>query len=190
MALTAIDRVFPDSPIDQLPARFELTSSPGRDIVRVVLMAPLAAAVTLPFCWVAAQAAGAPEALSAIGEDPATAVELLVGLTLAILLTAIPLKGLIERLGRRLEVSIEASEVKVVDRSVLGTRRWSAPLGEFAGLSHRLRSSLSSTQHEIVLMHPASSRSLVLRTAPKVTESEMERTAKLLGLPIVGSALA
>jgi hypothetical protein len=78
--------------------------------------------------------------------------------------------------------------VTVREVGALRSRAWTAPLSEFAGVAHHIRSTLSGLRHELVLVHRVRGKSvLLLQTANAVPQATLERAAALLALPQVSA---
>ena len=75
--------------------------------------------------------------------------------------------------------------VSVSDCAVLGSRSWQAPLEEFSGIAHWVRSSLSGVRHELHLVHPDPRKSLLIHRADHISQATIDAAGALLGLPPV-----
>lgn len=186
MRLGAIDEILSEQARPgALPLRLEQRSSRISTLFSLLLVIPVAAVCLLPFALVAAVAAAQPDALTNLIEHPLVAAQLAAGFLLTVVLVTYPALTIGHRLGRVQTVAIDAGIVSVNERSLFGTRQWSAPLAAFSGVAHHIRASLSGARHEIVLVHNDLRRSLLLHVAERVQESELEQMAALLGRPVV-----
>ncbi len=177
MGPEAFDRVVTRTAPGELPLRVELTNDTWRRLPGIALLFGLAGLIGAP------QAALAIYALNAA--SPLIGLELGLGFILLIGLVWWPLRLGITRLAQRRTVEISRDHVFVTDRHLLGDISWSAPISEFAGVAHHLRSSLSGIRHELVLVHPERRRSLILRVSEKISERDLDDMRRLLLTPEV-----
>jgi hypothetical protein len=120
----------------------------------------------------------------AVIHHPATATVLAVGLFAGLMLFLVPAQRIIARFGRRRCVTITPERASVSDGTLFGARHWSAPLAEFEGIAHHMRTTLSGVRHELVLVHPSRERSIVLHHAAHgIGQAAIDRAAQLLRLP-------
>ena len=63
-----------------------------------------------------------------------------------------------------------------------GAPAWNEPLTAYRGVAHHIRTSLSGAQHEIVLVHPDASKSIVLTTADRIGQPQVDAMAALLNV--------
>lgn len=184
MRIGAIDDSRVISSPGALPIELEQRTDTSRSVASALLALPFAGLTGL-LVGVAAQSLLIdPDGLVA---RPATSLGLVGATLLTGLIAAVPLSAAFARLGRRQSVSVTGDEVRVRECSLLGDRQWRAPLSSFAGVAHRIRSSLSGVRHEIVLVHADPSRSILLAIAPRVTLADLERMAETLRRPVIRS---
>ncbi|MGQ0456156.1 MAG: hypothetical protein ACT4OU_03735 [Hyphomicrobium sp.] len=183
----AFDRVVVSSPPGQLPIRLINENGVWSRAPGLALMAGLAALIVGPQIGIALYAVASPDLRHAVAGAPIAALELALALVVWMALVCWPLRIAISRLARRRDVEITATKVLVEDRNPLGQDAWSAPLAEFTGVAHHIRSSLSGLRHELVLVHPERGRSILLTVAEQISEREAEAMARLLRLPRVAA---
>ena len=104
------------------------------------------------------------------------------GLIAWVALFLVPAKRIIQRFGNRRRVTIVHERVTVADDSLFGARHWSAPLAEFRGIAHHVRSTLSGVRHELILVHPSRGRSVVLHSAHAIGQPTIDRATALFRL--------
>jgi uncharacterized membrane protein (DUF485 family) len=165
----------------------EQRGSHGAAVAQILLVMPVALVCLAPFAWVAAETAVRPGTLSMLVDRPASAGLIVIGMVMAALLVVMPVRAVIERLGRRQTVEISEGAVTVRDEGLFGTRVWSAPIAAFAGVAHHIRASLSGARHEIVLVHPVRHRSVLLHFDTVVREGEVQEMARRLGIPVISA---
>ena len=153
------------------------------EIIRLVLLAGLAGVIVLPQIALAVFALANPETRATILARPLMTAELAVAMTFWIGLFAWPLRRLLARVNGRRRIEISRSIVAVSDEKLLGTKTWMAPLSAYQGITHRVRASLSGSRHELILVHPDASKSVLLMVSEYISEVEIQRFACQLGLP-------
>ncbi len=168
-----------------LPLRSSQRFSVSSSRVRLILLAGLAAAVGGPQLVLAGYALASAEIRAAILSRPVVAFELAAAMVFWIGLFALPLMALLQRLAWRRDVEITSRDVAVSDSRSFGGGAWTAPLASYTGVAHHLRTSLSGTRHEMVLEHPDSARSVLLMVTEHISEADVARMSRLLGLPPV-----
>lgn len=150
----------------------------GRTLL-MLLLAVSGAALLAPFALVAALLASDAAAREILTVHPAVGVQLALGLVALVCLFLVPLAVLARRaLGRR-EILIDGAFVHAREPGVFGAARtWREPIEAYDGLARRVRSSLSGTSHELVLVHPRADRSVIVFSGPKLPEAEAEFIAR------------
>lgn len=164
-----------------LPITLEPAPDRGSLIVAGIFIALAAAILLAPFSLLLAQAAQDPSSFLATMQQPATAVQLGLALIVAIAFVAMPLRRLIRTAQLPRRIVISATTVNAAS-DAHGTPAWSEPLSAYRGIAHHIRSSLSGAQHEIVLVHPDLSRSVILQAAPRIDQSQLDAMAALLNV--------
>jgi hypothetical protein len=182
MRLSAVDHITPSGPIDQLPIRLELAGSRGSFMISLLMAVPVALFLITPFVLVGSFAALEPEAFLKVSMSWQAGLQLGVALAAALVLTAFAMRRVANSWGRKATVEIGYGVVAVVERRFGLTRRWTAPVSDFLGLAHNVRSSLSGARHELVLVHPDAANSVLLHLAPTIPQPHIDRVAILLGV--------
>ncbi|MEZ5849565.1 MAG: hypothetical protein R3D68_02800 [Hyphomicrobiaceae bacterium] len=185
MTISAIDAVTRHSGLEALPIRFQSRASRAATIARLLLLAPAILLLSLTVTMLAASNADATSAMALIAENPSAAAKATLGLIVWAALFAIPLKRAISRFAARRSVEIDATTVRVSVRGAFGQHSWEAPLSTYTGVAHHVRTSLSGTRHELILVHPQSDKTLLLSTADRISQATIDQATATLGLPEV-----
>jgi hypothetical protein len=183
MVHVGFDRVTPASALETLPIHLEQSTSHASVVLKALLMVPALAAVAVPLALLGAHAMAEPTAFALITDHPMEAAQIALGLTLWCALFVWPLRLVLARAGAARVIDITADMVRVTDRGPLRSATWSEPLGDYRGVAHTVRTSLSGVRHEMILVHPDPRRHVLLAAAPAMPQSLLTRTASLLGLP-------
>ena len=165
------------------PLNSQQSSARAPGILHLGLMTTLAAVIVTPQLMLAGYALHSPDIRQMILDQPLVSFQLAVAMAFWIGLFAWPLKGLFDRLTWRRAVEITRDKVTVADTRARGVSQWSSPLASYKGVAHHIRSSLSGTRHELILVHNEASRSVLLMTADDIPEAEISRMTSLLQLP-------
>lgn len=173
------------SGIDGLPLLSQQSSSKSAGILHLGFLTGLAAAVVLPQLYWAVQAVSQAETRALIIARPLLAFELGLAVCFWIALFGWPLKRLAGNLNWRRDVVITHERVAVRDEKTFSQRVWTAPLRDYIGIAHHIRTSLGTTRHELILVHPDGDRSVLLMVAEHIAEADVARFTRLLGLPEV-----
>jgi hypothetical protein len=150
-----------------------------------LLMAMFAALIVLPQIGLAAYALASPDFRQALAARPVAALELAAAFAFWIWLVCWPLRKIFIALTSDRLVDIRDGEVTVVDKNLLSTRVWRIPLVTYEGVAIRLRTSVSGTHHEALLVHPDPWRSVILATAEHIGRAEAIELCRVLGLPLL-----
>ncbi len=185
----AFERVELLSAADEFPIQSSQTSKRWSEIIRLSLLSILAGAVVLPQIALAVYALSTPDTRALILERPLMTAELAVALAFWVGLFAWPLRRLHARVNGRRQVEISRSNVAVRDEKLLNTETWTAPLASYTGIAHQVRASLSGSRHELILVHPERSRSVLLMISEHISEADIQRFSRLLALPQIPSSL-
>lgn len=188
MPLTTFETIAPAERPRALPLSLELSGPRLGPWVMTLLLVPLATLALSPFALLAAHALEDGGARAAILSRPLATLQLGLGFLVLLAVMALALSRALAGIGRRRTIDIADGVVRVSDRTLLRRRQWSAPLAEFIGLTHHIRATLSGARHELILVHPERSRSLLLHIAPRLTRSEVAATAAALGVAEVDPA--
>jgi len=168
-----------------LPFAIRQVASPLPSLLTLLVVSPLAIILLL------AAAMMVPAAAAETLPAAARATAAFNALTLLVLSTAIagwPLRRMLDRLGRHRTVTVSQSAVRVTDAYAFGSVDWQRPLKSYRGLAHHVRSSLSGTRHELVLVHPDGDSSVLLATADRFAKADIEQLCRLLDVDEVSSA--
>lgn len=180
MRQAGVSTVVSAPPFESLPFTTEHTSSRTAAALILLLLIPMLCVVIVPVGLVLVFAAD--EVRDATMHHPVIAAILGAGLTGWALLFLVPAKRIIQRFGNRRRVTIVGARVTVADRSLFRSTQWSAPLAEFRGVAHHVRSTLSGVRHELVLVHPERGRSVVLHSAHAMAQSTIDRATALFSV--------
>lgn len=177
-----------DASTSALPLRSRQGAATAPSLMSFVLLSLLAAAVVLPQLGLAGYALLTPDIRQMIADRPLVAFQVAVAMLFWVALFAWPIRGLFARLTWRRNVEITSENVAVSDTRPFGDSQWTAPLSAYKGVAHHIRSSLSGTRQELVLVHPDSRRSVLLMTAPLITEADIAAMTRLLGRPQIAAS--
>jgi len=180
MRVAIFDRVEP-STISRLPLRLVETCSRRAAAIMLVATIPVVIGLAISSFGLLIEAASAPTVRTIVAAHPVIGLEVLAGITVWLYLLALPLKRLARRLSIRRTVEIDDGTVRIIEQGYIRTRSWVAPLASFEGVAHHVRASLSGTRHELILVHPARGKSVLLSLASQLSQVEVERVATLLG---------
>lgn len=177
------------SPADTLPIHSVQSAPRAASAIHLSIMVLLAGLIVLPQLAFAGYAIASPHLRNIIAEHPIMALQLVVALVLWIALFALPLSTLAGRLTWRRDIEITSESVAVADSGAFGASAWSAPLTSYNGVAHHIRSSLSGSRHELILVHPEPGRSVLLMVADHISEPDVLRMAQLLHMPQVPASV-
>ena len=148
----------------------------------LVLSVPVLGIIAGPVSLIVAFAA--EDARHAIADKPLAVSMLGLGMIAWAGLFLFPLHRLIKRFCTSRRVQIVADRVCVDEKSLIGSRVWSAPLAEFRGLAHVVRATRTSgVRHELVLVHRDRHRTVCIHTADRVSQATIDSASELLKLP-------
>ncbi len=178
MRAAAFETIDPNCAITALPTTLQQTPSRMSPWLIIALAFPAALAVIAPYALIALHAAREPSLITDQVERSA-----LLGLAL-LLWSAVfvwPIVGRAKQAATKRRIEIAEGRVTVWETGLFSATTWSEPLSTYAGLAHHVRSSLSGTRHELLLIHPEPERSLLLRTASQISQTEINHLTALLG---------
>ena len=179
----ALQVVVASNPLfDRLPFSVDQKSSRTSTLIMLLLLVPAVVTILVP---VGLLAAFATQALGAAVEHPEAAVQVVLGLGVWTLLFVLPAKRLIQRFGTARHVRIDLGLVTVHEHGIFRASSWTAPLSEFSGVTHHVRSTLSGVRHELILVHSDRSKSVLLHAGDQIPYASIEGAAALFGLPHV-----
>jgi hypothetical protein len=170
---------------EHLPEVVVARTPRGSHAITALMLIPVLLAIVAPVILVAFAAVASSSTLALLTDRPLAAIQSFIGLTIWTALFIVPLKRILARLGAERTVRLNPDSVEVTDVTLLGRRSWSAPLAEYAGIAHHVRSSLSVLRHELVLVHPDASKNVLIAIADRIPQSTIDRAKTLLGLPEV-----
>jgi hypothetical protein len=156
-------------------------SSRASAVIMLTALVAAAAIFLLPFLLVGQLLAAQPEARAVLAAHPGTGLQLVLALSFLALLFAWPVQRAVSSLAEGRTIHIGKSWVSVTERGLLRTYSWELPLADYAGVVHHVRASLSGIRHELILAHRDAGRSILLEIADKISKSEVDRVAALLG---------
>ena len=167
-----------------LPWRLEQRSSRASAAIRLTLLVPATAGLLVPLGLMAANAASVA---AVVQQKPIAAVQLLIAAAIWIVLFILPTAGLVRRFGSRRLVTVDTTSVATLDQGPFGRRSTCRPLSEFSGICHIVRTSLSETRHELMLVDNTRREHVVFHTASRIGPEIVQRASRLLGLPEIAA---
>ncbi|KAB2848709.1 MAG: hypothetical protein F9K44_10075 [Hyphomicrobiaceae bacterium] len=120
-----------------------------------------------------------------LASDPVAFLALALQVVLWCVLAAMPVKTIGGRIGIVRRVLVEPTRVLFIERSLSGTVRLRCSTAEFRGIAHVVRATLNGTHHELILVHAEARRSILLMTAPLISQAVIDEVRLKLGLPEV-----
>jgi hypothetical protein len=178
MRAAAFETIQPNTPLTALPLHLAQTPSRASPILLLALALPAAFAALAPFYFIAAHAA---QHTQVFVERPQHSLQVLLAIVAWSLVFGWPIFRRTRRMGSRRDILITQNGVTVTESGFMSHTVWTEPLQSYRGLAHHVRASLSGTRHELLLIHPNPAHSLLLRTADKIAQNEIDSTALLLG---------
>jgi hypothetical protein len=178
MRATAFETCVPCAPITALPVSLMQTPSRSSPFLTLALAFPAAFAALAPFYLIAAHAM---QDASLFLERSGTSLLLGLALVLWAVLFGWPIMKRLGLIGTRRQIRLTSADVVVREQGLFADRVWSQPLSAYRGLAHHVRSSMSGTRHEVLLVHPDPAKSLLLRAADRIGQDEIDQMAVLTG---------
>ena len=185
MSRIQFDNISPATDFESLPIAFVGTSSRGSAVTRLLLLVPAMAILLVPLSLVIAHAQSEPSALDTVAARPISAFQVALGIAIWCGMFLLPLREIVMRLGSRRTVRIDSEMVGVTDKTPFGTTTWEASLKDYAGIAHHVRTSLSGTRHELILVHKDAARNVLVAVADRIPQTTLDRAKALFGLPEV-----
>jgi hypothetical protein len=182
MAIARVYVISASDPIRSLPVTLEQRTSPASLAIAGVFIALAAIVLLAPFGLLAAHAATAPTVFAAKIQQPAVALQLGLALLVAVAFVAVPLRALLRRSMQPRQIVISRHTVSATGGTHGARTNWSEPPAAYQGGAHHIRTSLSGAQHEIVLVHAQPSKSIVLQTADRIAQPQIDAVAALLNV--------
>lgn len=182
MHIAAVSRV--DMTVDPVRASAEFRMFTNKLNASLLVAMSLGAmlGLLLPLGLIASGAAANPQLVNSLAEHPGSALLLVAGISLGIVLLMVPLRAGLARLGGATRVEMADGMVTMARQGLLGVERWSSPLAEFCGVTHHIRATLSGPRHEIILLHPEPGKDILLHLANRPPQEGADYYARLLGL--------
>lgn len=169
------------SSADALP--WSAIQTPSRSTMFFTLGVAIPAAIVAigPLVILAGHLATGPAALALVLQRPHASLVALLGLTAWMVMFGWPMARVLATIGSSRHIALANDVVTVRDRRLLRQTTWSQPVCAYVGVAHRVTTSLSGTRHELMLVHPTPARSILLATATKIGQTEIDSVARLLG---------
>jgi hypothetical protein len=171
----------PAQPFDQLPLSFVQNASRTAAALTFLLVLPLLAVLATPVALILSFAAA--DTAHAIGDKPVAVGVLVLGLALLLAAFLVPTLRLTRKLWHTRSVCVVPDRVTVSETGLFSAKVWSAPLSDFSGIAHHVRTTFSGMRQELVLVHRDRRHTVPLHTADNISHATIERAAALLGLP-------
>lgn len=178
------DSVVPHGTPDTFPSSLTLRPGLGRTVSLLVFSFIPTAVLAVP-AVMAAVLLRDKGPLTLLGNDPVAFFALAMQPVLWSLLASVPVKTLGGRLGLVRRVLVEPHRVLFIERSFFGSTSLRCSTNEFRGIAHVVRATLNGTHHELVLVHTDARRSVLLMTAPLISQAVIDEVRLRLGLPEV-----
>lgn len=185
MSRIHFDNISPTLNFDTLPIAFVGRSSRGSAVTRLLLLVPAMSILFVPLSLVIAHAETEPSALASVVARPMSAIQVALGIAIWCGLFIMPLREIVMRLGSERSVRIDRDMVKVTDKTPFGASAWQTPLANYAGIAHHVRTSLSGTRHELILVNKDPKKNVLIAVADRIPQSMLDRATSLLKLPEV-----
>lgn len=179
MAVAQFDARSSNDSLPALPLTLDRQNSPTSIAIAATFIALAAAILLAPFSLLAAQAAHDPVAFLATIQQPAIALQLSLALVVAVVFVTVPLRLLLRRSMQPRRIVVSGHRVEATNDPA-GQPTWSEPLSAYHGVAHHIRTSLSGARHEIVLVHPVAAKSIVLMSADRIGQPQVDAMAALL----------
>lgn len=176
--------IAPDRPIEIVQ-----TAERTAAIIKVLILLPLTLAMLAPFVALAMHVIAEPATRSLVIDKPHSVVQLGIALVAVSVLLGWPLHRIMVMIGARRDVLIDQGMVSVDERRIFGAKRWQLPLAHYRGIAHRVRTSLSGTRHELVLIHADPRRSVLLGAADRLSEDDVRQAAAVLRLAVLPASV-
>ena len=185
MRSAIFETIVPAAPPTSLPLTIRQTTSIAGSLGKLALLLPATVALLSPFLLLADHLIAEPTSRQALMERPVSTAQLVIGLAFWAVLFAWPLKRLVARFARSREIAIAGGMVEVVDRGVLGRRTWCEPVASYCGVVHVVRSSVSGSRHEVLMLHPKRRHSVLVAACDRISEGDVRDIAALFSLPVI-----
>ncbi len=158
---------------------------------RATLGLVTALAIVLSLCGgmflVTSQALSEPEALNRAIAQPMVTLQVVAGLLLLATLILVPARRLVARAIHAGEIEIDDRLVRVSEHGYLARRSFAEPLEAYRGIAHRIRTTLSGVEHELVLVHPDARRDVVIALDGARADMTPANLMARIGLPEIAA---
>ncbi|MEQ1613614.1 MAG: hypothetical protein ABL904_12740 [Hyphomicrobiaceae bacterium] len=176
----ATARVDVETPLEaSLPMTLDRHNSSTSVLIAGAFIAIAATVLLAPFSLLMASAANDPASFLMTVQQPAIALQLGLAFFTGVAFVALPLRRLLRRSMQPRRIVISGDRVAATNHRD-GAPAWSEPLSAYRGIAHHIRTSLSGAQHEIVLVHPDATKSIVLTSADRIDQPQIDAMAALL----------
>lgn len=168
--------------------RIERSEASWTTVVGLVGALSMALSLLGGMILAASQALSEPEAINLALARPMATLQIVAGLLLLATLLLVPVRRLLARVSRSGLIEIDDRMVRVRENGLLAERAFAEPLAAYEGAAHRIRTTISGVQHEVILVHPDSRRDVILAldaARPGMTPAAMMAQ---LGLPEIALA--
>ncbi len=134
------------------------------------------------------QALSEPDAVNLALAQPMVTLQIVAGLLLVATLVLVPARRMVARAIHTGQIEIDDQQVRVRERGYLTARSFAEPLDAYRGTAHRIRTTLSGVQHEVVLVHRDARRDVVIALDAGRNDMTPAGLIARLGLPEIAAA--
>jgi hypothetical protein len=157
----------------------EQPTSHATTILSAAVFMPAACSIFIPLFMAAAHAG---TVAAAAQQNPLAALQVAVGVALWVGLFVVPVARRLRRLGLSRSLTIQGGRVVETTQTLFGAHRTDRPLSAFAGVVHRIRTSVGGVAHELALIERSSGREVVFQTAARLDRTAVDAAVATLGL--------
>lgn len=154
-------------------------------VIQAVFLLPVLIAVMIPGAMIAAETFADPAMRNRLAASPVNTAVALSGIAIWLTMFGVPVFRALRRLGWSRSIVIERQIATSRDFTVFGAKSQELPLTAFEGLSHNVRTKLSGTRHELILVHRNPSKSLLLDLAENISHEEAAKFANNIGVKLL-----
>lgn len=174
---------------DGLPAHIQQRACTITALAQLVFLLPVLGLFAAPYLVLGVGFVSEPAFSEVVSERPGAFLAVLAGLGVGSVLLGLPIVRCLSRLGKRRDITLTTSYVEVEDRDIWGRAHWACPLQDFSGVAHHVRTHVSGTRHELILVHPVSRCCVLLRIGDQISLEDTQSLADLLGLPMLSASV-
>ncbi len=186
MRIASIKAISADRPLTELPVTLIQRTSQWSMVADAVFLAVSGLAFAIPAGLFAAEAMAAPSAAqNTITSQPIPTILTIAGLALLLVPIVFLMKRLATGIGGTRQVVLTESDITVTDRSLGRPRTWAAKLSEFKGITHHVRTSISHSRHELILVHSDPKRSVLLAISEMPPFRELSELPERVALRVI-----